>query len=897
MDLGNVRLKPVRTPLVGFGGSEVVPEGMIELPVSLGEEPRRKTCMVQFLVVDSPFAYNVVLGRPGLNKFKAVVSTYHLKMKFPTMQGVREVTCDQQTARQCYNLAVKQGEIMKKEKRKEEMSQSEEAKRGKMKRIEPLEEYKEVELISGNFQKTTHIGSQMTKEMETMMIDFLQSNNDLFAWSPSDFQGINPEVIVHRLNIDLQVKPVKQKKRVFGVERNRIIKEEVNKLLQAGFVREIQYTTWLSNVVIVPKAAGKWRMCTDYTDLNKTCLKDPYPLSRIDLLVDSTTGCALFSMMDAYQGYYQIFMAKEDAEKTASVTEKGVYCYYVMSFGLKNAGATYQRLVNRMFKDHIGSTMEVYVDDMLVKNKQECDHLINLRTAFDIMRSYGMKLNPSKYTFGVRGGKFLGYMVLRKANNFEWNEECEQALQELKLYLTTPPLLSNPMIGEKLYVYLAISDNAIEKLALALVITTRKLRPYFQSHPIVVLTNHPLKQVMSKSDTSGRMIKWAVELGEFDIEFQTRNAIKAQVFADVLVKFAGEQPEKEERWLLHGPDGAEIEIAVRLNFSATNNEAEYEALIQGLQTALDGGIRHVDVYTDSQLVGMQVQGTYETREWSMTQYLVRVKDMMKKFDRCTISQIPKDENMRAEALSRFGSFVEGIKERKITILVKSQPVIDDAEIHVVETADSWKMSFVQYLKYGELPSDAIATKRLQFKANRFTLVGDDLYKRTPKGILLKCLDAERSQYVMKEIHEGSCGNHSGGRSLAQKILRQCYFWPTMVKDANEFARKCESCQKYAGLLHSPATPLEPLKKKFLIVAVEYFSKWVEVEALAKISEKEFQGRKIMAWCKEQKIQQNFTAVGNPQANGEAIIPTKIGEETARVTQYEAEGNLRNGHST
>ncbi|KAL2249927.1 UNVERIFIED_CONTAM: Retrovirus-related Pol polyprotein from transposon [Sesamum indicum] len=303
-------------------------------------------------------------------------------------------------------------EIAETDERKEEMSQSEEAKRGKMETIEPLEEYKE-----------------MTMEMETMIIDFLWSNNDLFSWSPSDFQGIDPEVIVHRFNIDSQVKPVKQKKRVFGVERNKIIEEEVNKLLQAGFVREIQYTTWLSNVVIVPKAAGKWRMRTDYTDLNKACPKDPYPLPRIDLLVDSTAGCALLSMMDAYQGYHQIFMAKEDAEKTTFVTQKGVYCYNVMPFGLKNAGATYQRLVNRMFKDHIGSTMEMYVDDMLVKSKQECDHLSNLRTAFDIMRSYGMKLNPSKCTFGVRGGKFLGYMV--SEGGIETNPEKIKVIMQL----------------------------------------------------------------------------------------------------------------------------------------------------------------------------------------------------------------------------------------------------------------------------------------------------------------------------------------------------------------------------------------------------------------------------------------------------------------------------------
>ncbi|KAL2226654.1 UNVERIFIED_CONTAM: hypothetical protein Sindi_2024100 [Sesamum indicum] len=168
-----------------------------------------------------------------------MVSTYHLKMKFPTKYGVGEVKCDQRTAQQCYNSAIKQVEVGKKEKRKEEHDQNEEVKRGKMERLEPAEEYKEVELISGDLHKTTCIESQMTKEMQMLTIDFLRKNNDMFAWSPSDFKGIDPEVIVHRLNIDPQIKPVKQKKIMFGVERNRIIEEEVNKLLQVGFVREI----------------------------------------------------------------------------------------------------------------------------------------------------------------------------------------------------------------------------------------------------------------------------------------------------------------------------------------------------------------------------------------------------------------------------------------------------------------------------------------------------------------------------------------------------------------------------------------------------------------------------------------------------------------------------------
>ena len=156
--------------------------------------------------------------------------------------------------------------------------------------------------------------------------------------------------------------------------------DDVNKLLSAGFIREVYYPDWLANVVLVKKAYGKWRMCMDFTDLNKTCPKDSFPLPRIDQLVDSTAGLLMF--MDAFSGYNQIKMAEEDQEKTTFITSQGLYCYKVMPFGLKNAGTTYQRLVNKMFSKWIERNMEVYVDDMLVKSKEELTHLDDLKETF-----------------------------------------------------------------------------------------------------------------------------------------------------------------------------------------------------------------------------------------------------------------------------------------------------------------------------------------------------------------------------------------------------------------------------------------------------------------------------------------------------------------------------------
>ena len=165
---------------------------------------------------------------------------------------------------------------------------------------------------------------------------------------------------------------------MFAPKRDKAIAEEVRKLLEAGFIQEVYYPNYLANAVMVKKANGKWQMCVNFTDLNRACPKDSYPLPRIDTMVDSTVRHELLSFMDAFSGYNQIKMKEDNQERTSFVTSQGLFCYKVMLFGLKNAGATYQRLMNKMFTHQIGRNIQVYIDDMLVKILREKDHLNNL---------------------------------------------------------------------------------------------------------------------------------------------------------------------------------------------------------------------------------------------------------------------------------------------------------------------------------------------------------------------------------------------------------------------------------------------------------------------------------------------------------------------------------------
>ncbi|XP_027182223.1 uncharacterized protein LOC113780640 [Coffea eugenioides] len=1036
LKLAREQLTPVRTPLVGFGGHVVHPEGMVTLMVTIGRHPRCRTVPVSFAVVRTDSPYNMLIGRPTLNALRAVYSTYHLSFKFSTPAGVAEVSSDVNAARECY-LATIQAAVTPRtaskagEKRPAVLSidSIDPQESRKPSRLEPGDEVEQVVLDEARPDQVVQVGAGLPSPLKEEMISLIRDHRDVFAWSADEVVGVPPELMIHQLNVNPQAQPVRQKRRHFGPERSKAISDEVDKLLLAKMIHEVQYPTWLSNPVMVKKEPSGWRMCVDFTDLNKACPKDCYPLPRIDTLVDSAMGYDILCFLDAFKGYHQIGMSEEDQEKTAFYTDRGTYCYTTMPFGLKNAGATYQRLINRLFKNQIGRNVEAYVDDILVKSLTTSASLSDMREVFGVLRDSRMKLNPKKCVFGVTSGKFLGYLVsrrgieanpdkvkaiqdmspprnlrevqrlngrlpalnrflsqsaakalpffkvLKKADQFAWIEECQVAFDQLKQYLHHLPTLASPRPEEKLYLYLSAADEAVsavlirdedtqvpvyyvsralrgpetrytqvKKLVLRLVHAARRLKPYFLAHPISVRTDQPLRQILVRPEASGRLTKWAVELGEYDLSYEPRTAIKAQALADFLAELTfteGREPtsaaaevSNSHLWtlyvdgssngdgsgaglLLEDPQGEVFSYALRFDFPATNNEAEYEALIAGLQLARRLGAQQIHVRSDSQLVVCQVLGEYEAKDETMQRYLSKVHQLTAYFESFEILRIPRSQNRRADALSRLASTSFSDLNKTVLVEVLDEPGYLGEVACPVHLGDMWMSPFILFLDQEILPEDRAEARRIQRKAARFALREGELYKRSYLGPWLKCVTPEAGRQILREIHEGLCGAHIGHRMLARKTLLLGYFWPSIRQDAQDLVLGCPSCQAHAPEHHQPSNFMVPITSPwpfeqwgtdiigpfpkavggytFLVTVVDYFTKWVEAEPLRTISGlavqkffwkcivcrfgipqvvildngRQFSENPFKAWCENLGIKQHFTSVGHPQANGQA----------------------------
>ncbi|XP_022032326.1 uncharacterized protein LOC110933410 [Helianthus annuus] len=715
----------------------------------------------------------------------------------------------------------------------------------------------------------------MSEATHTSLRQLLFKNMDVFAWTPADMVGVPWHIAEHRLNVSENAKSFVQTKRNLGSEKHEAMKEQVTELLNAGIIREVHYQTWVSSPVMVPKGNAGWRM------------------ARYQRLMNETFGDAISKYIKVYM-YDLVIMSKEE------------------DLMLQNIQKTFDTLRG----------VNIKLNPVKCSFEMEEGKFLGFTVTKD-----GFKVNPDKVQAIEQMSSLSTVKEMQKLaahlaalnrfkNKFSWTPEAELAFREVKECLIRLPTLTAPVKDEPLVMYLSALEKEVgavllvdrqgvqtpvyyvsctlndpetrysimEKLVLALIYASRRLRRYFGDHVIHVLTNYNIENILARPEISGRLAKWAIELGRHNVVFRPRPAIKGQVLVDFLTEVLDDKDREckamekaetqslEEPWLLYiddasnedgagaglrliNPEKHEFTYAIRLDFKSTNNEAEYEVFLVGLRLAIKMGVKHLEAHVDSLLVVGQINGQYDAKGYVMALYLEQAKTLLQTFNTFKIHHINKSKNKPADALSKLASTSFQHLAKDVSIEVLKNPSVPLRQVSVIQLgSSSWMTPIIMYLQSGILPENKVEAKKIQHKAMHYQMSDGILYRRSYLGPLLHCVDPEDANYLIREVHEGICGIHAGPRMVEAKVMNAGYYWPGMHLDAVKVLKKCNGCQRHAPKTLRPKNELVPVTTtwsfqqwgidmvspflealgavKFIIVAVDYFAKWVEAKALA-----------------------------------------------------------------
>ena len=705
--------------------------------------------------------------------------------------------------------------------------QGEEQESERIKNIVRPSDYEKVEVEPG---KTFLLGKSMSKEQRCEYVDLLREYLDVFAWSASDLKGIPPELGQHHIDLVDGSVPVRQRQYRLNPKYSLMVKEEIDSLLKAGFIYPVNNSEWVSPIVVVPKKVGsdgkvKIRVCQDFRKLNAATKKDYFPLPFTDIILDHVAGQECYSFLDGFSGYNQVSIREEDQLKTTFTTEWGTFAFNRMPFGLCNAPGTFQRLMVDIFRDFLRHFLEVFIDDFAVFSKWK-EHLQYLRKTFQRCRETGLKLHPGKCFMGMVSGILLGHIVSR--NGLEVDSDKVRVIlillaptnvREVRGFLGCVGYYRRFIIA---YARLAAPLTELLKKEEEFLWTDRRqqafeeLKKALASAPILSAPDWS-KEFHVTIDASGwclGAILW--QQGEDRTEYP--------------IYYASRQMSLAER-------------------KYTTTEREALAVVYACKK-----FRHY-------LLGYKI--VFHTDHDSL-KYLVNKPDLSGRIARWIlllqefnyeVVVKPGKANANADYLSRLRG-PEAVSDINSPF---PDEFPDETEVfHISGLEESDYSEIIQYLTQGKYPDGFNREEKMVFQNTvaPFTLIRGVLFRMGPDDQLRRCLEEPERKQVMRALHAGPSGGHFAAVTTINRIRTAGYWWPYIIRDVKNFVGQCDQCQRTGAPSfrnHWPLTPIIPLapfekwgidfigpinpvtvrKRRYIILATDYATRWVEARATVK----------------------------------------------------------------
>ncbi|KAL5560290.1 hypothetical protein UlMin_036501 [Ulmus minor] len=678
------------------------------------------------------------------------------------------------------------------------------------------------------------ISAQFSETQEEQLLKVLRKFKKAIGWTLADIKGISPSFCMHKILLEDGSKNSIEAQRRLNPIMKEVVKKEIIKWLDAGIIYPISDSSWVSPVQCVPKKGGMtvvenakneliptrvvtgWRICMDYRRLNKNTRKDHFPLPFIDQMLDRLAGREYYCFLDGYSGYNQIVIAPEDQHKTTFTCPYGTFAFRRMPFGLCNAPATFQRCMMAIFTEMVEHFVEVFMDDFSVFGDSFSLCLENLAKVLKRCEETNLVLNWEKCHFMVKEGIVLGHKVSR--DGLEVDKAKVETIEKLPPPVSVKGIRS--FLGHTGFYRRFIKDfSKIAKPLCNLLEKDRKfdfdegclkafleLKQKLSSAPVIVAPDWaaPFELMCDASDVAVGAV-----LG------QKRNRVFHSIY------YASKT--------LQG---------AQLNYTVT--EKELLAVVfafDKFRSYLVG--TKVIVYTDHSAIN------YLVEKKDAKPRLIRWVLLLQEFD-LEIRDRKGTENQVADHLSRLEQNQENTE-------VINETFPDEQLFVLTQTKEPWYADFANFLVSGLLPPDLTSQQKKRFLHDVKFYHWDEpfLFKQCADQMIRRCIPIEETDSILQQCHSSPYGGHFGGVRVANKVLQAGFYWPTLFKDAHSCVLQCDRCQRMGNVSRKHEMPLNNILEvelfdvwgidfmgpfpssfgnQYILVAVDYVSKWVEAGA-------------------------------------------------------------------